>query len=326
MIIEMPEFRWLVFIGEQSMAGIPTGILKAVSAFALFLVVAYAEARHRAFPAPLHEVRQSHYANLGVILVNEGVLSLVPVSAPWGLADSYSEAGLLRPVSNRATRWALSLVLLDCMLYPWHGAIHGHDFLGALNRIHHSDRCMNASTSFRMHAIELLRNALIRVLLMFLVGVDSSVMILNEGIATAFVLLHHANVRLPDERGVLGALFVVPSQQRVQPSCSRSEHDRNCGAIFSLWDRWFGSLASGERAPLGLANEPGLTLACILWDGVPVGFGLAVGAWYVRAVACGSNGRRGRWIWFRLRSVRRVAFFRLTAWRRLLHRGQSKNG
>lgn len=293
MIIDVVELRWLLGGGDELTAVVPSGTLKIVSAIAVFCLIVYLEARQGAFPALRQDVRQSYLANLGVLFFNEAMFSLVPLQTVWTVVESHSEWGLLRPISNRFVRLGLALVLYDLMLYAWHRTIHGHDLLWRFHRLHHSDRCMNASTSFRVHGIEVLATVLLKMLFMMGTGVDSALMLLNEAIATASVVLHHANVRLPAERP-LGLLFVVPSQHRVHHSALRSEHDRNYGAIFSVWDRWFGTLATDEPAHLGLINVDGLNLGQLLSDGLPSRMEVAGWASRARSAAQSWIGSRRR--------------------------------
>jgi sterol desaturase/sphingolipid hydroxylase (fatty acid hydroxylase superfamily) len=294
MMIDVVELRWLFGGGDELTGVVPPGTLKIASAVAVFCFLVYLEARQGAFPALPQDVRQSYLANLGVLFCNEALFSLVPLQAVWTVVESNSEWGLLRPISNRYVRLGVALVLYDFMLYAWHRTIHSHDLLWRFHRIHHSDRCMNASTSFRVHGIEVLATVLLKMLFMMGVGVDSALMLLNEAIVTASVVLHHANVRLPAER-LLGLLFVVPSQHRVHHSALRAEHDRNYGAIFSVWDRWFGTLATDEPTNLGLANVDGLNLGQLLLDGLPSRMEVAVWASWARSATriwMGSQGRR----------------------------------
>lgn len=178
---------------------------------------------------------------------------------------------------------------------------------------------MNASTSFRIHGVELLCTIALKMIFMIVVGVDSALMSINEGIATVSVVLHHTNLRLPRER-LLGLLFVVPAQHRAHHSALRSEHDRNYGAIFSVWDRWFGTLTMDEPATLGLANVDGLNLGQLLWEGLPGRSKVAVWASRARSAAHGWLGSLGcrvclcAWV-IRQSYVRRGRFARQEAHR-----------
>lgn len=130
MFIDTVELRWLVGSGNELLADAATSsALKSISAFALFILVVYLEARNGAVPSPLHDIRQSYYTNLGVFLFNEATLAIIPLPTIWSAVDSHSAWGLLWPVSNRFVRGVLALVLLDFMLYAWHRAVHSYDVL-----------------------------------------------------------------------------------------------------------------------------------------------------------------------------------------------------
>jgi hypothetical protein len=88
-------------------------------------------------------------------------------------------------------------------------------------------------------------------------GVQSAVVLANEVVITLMIMLHHANIRFPGESW-LAKIFIVPYLHRVHHSTLRKEHDNNYGAVFSFWDRLFGSFAEIEPAKIGVESIPGL--------------------------------------------------------------------
>lgn len=291
MIIDVSDWRWTVDVSDQSTGGFPSETLKLASVVATFFAVVCLEAGNGNCKSSLSCVRQSYYVNFGVFLVNEAASSIIPLQIIAAIAELYSEWGLLWSISNQFARWAWSLVLYDCMPYAWLRTLHRYDCSWGFHRVHHNDRCMNASTSFRIHGVELSLGAILRVLFMIFAGVDSALMATNEAIATICVVLHHANARPSGER-LIGLPFVVPSQHRVHRSTRRTEHDRNYGALSSVWDPWFRTLTLTDPTSLGFANVEGLSLGCLLWDGLPARLKESLVAWYAAAVAGWAIGYR----------------------------------
>ena len=67
-------------------------------------------------------------------------------------------------------------------------------------------------------------------------------------------MFHHTNFSFKGEN-LLGQMFIVPNLHRAHHSIERSEHDHNYGAVLSLWDRLFGTLADLEPAKIGIKGD-----------------------------------------------------------------------
>lgn len=215
------------------------------------------------------DYRQSYLANFGCLVVNDGLLSLLKVSALWLIASRYAHHGLLSGVEPVALKAVLAFVLLDLTLYLWHRANHHLEWLWLFHKVHHSDRVMNVSTAFRLHIGEVFLGALVKAAFIVVVGVDATLVLANEALITLWVLFHHTPIRFPGDRW-LGWVFTTPYLHRAHHSSLRAEHDANYGAALSCWDRMFGTLREAEPKALGLRNVPGLTLLDLLLFGFTV--------------------------------------------------------
>lgn len=204
-------------------------------------------------------IRRSYLTNTGLFLLNDTLLSLVSVSSLFLIADRFAAWGLLGTLDDSPLKCVLAFVLLDLALYLWHRACHHFEVLWMLHKVHHSDRCMNVSTGLRVHLGELLLTTLLKALFIVVLGVDSAVVLANEAIMTLFVLFHHSDTRFAAESW-LGRFIVTPSMHRLHHSTRRDEHDRNFGAVFSGWDRWFGTFKdqSPENIGLNFVKEQGI--------------------------------------------------------------------
>ena len=227
-----------------------------LAVFAVLLAVEASFARQERRPA---EYRKSYLANFGTLILNDTLLSLLSVSSLWLIAERYSGWGLLSGVDDPLAKAAASFVLLDLTLYGWHRANHTVDWLWTFHKVHHSDRVMNVSTAFRLHFAEVLMTLLVKALFIVVVGVDAGIVVANETLITLFIMFHHARLSFRGDRW-LGHLTIVPYLHRVHHSAQRSEHDSNYGAVFSWWDRLFGTLKEVEPIEIGLRNVPALNV------------------------------------------------------------------
>ena len=198
--------------------------------------------------------RQSWQTNISLFLFNNTLLSLMSVTSLLILAEQHSGSGVLGQLSNPMGKLILSFLLLDLFIYFWHRLCHSFDGLWQFHKVHHSDPYMNVSTTFRVHILELIIVTLLKAVAIVMFGIDKVSLLFTEIITTLFVMIHHSNISFAGER-LLGCLFISPFQHRGHHSKERSEHDMNYGAVFSIWDRFFGTLMEKEPAEIGIKNN-----------------------------------------------------------------------
>ncbi len=208
-------------------------------------------------------LRLSYRTNISLFVFNSTVLSLVSVSSLLMLAEHYSGSGLLSYFSNPVWRAFLSFLLLDLLLYAWHKASHSFDVLWMFHKVHHNDTCLNVSTAFRIHILELFIITALKAAYIVTLGLDRATVLINEAIITSCVMFHHTNISFRGEN-LLGRVLIVPYLHRVHHSIQRNEHDRNYGFVLSLWDRLFGTLAELEPAKIGIKEDSPQTFIKLL--------------------------------------------------------------
>ncbi|MFN8041254.1 MAG: sterol desaturase family protein [Acidimicrobiales bacterium] len=138
----------------------------------------------------------------------------------------------------------VALVLLDFGFYWLHRAMHRSNVLWQLHLVHHSGETLNLSAAFRQGGTPLS----IRFVILAptaLLGVDPVLMALVGGVHLAGGYWPHTHAI--DGLGPLGRIFITPSDHRVHHAVNDAYLDRNYGAWFSWWDRWFGTYVP-ERA------------------------------------------------------------------------------
>lgn len=205
---------------------------------------------------PTSQTKKSFQVNIGLFIFNSLLLSLCSVSTLYLIADHYSSFGLLSHMPNNAVKMTLSFLAFDLLLYVWHRICHNVDTLWVFHRVHHNDPYLNVSTAFRLHFVEILITNLLKALLIVLLGIDKTLVLMIEAFSTLWIMFHHTNISFKHERS-LGCLLIVPSMHRTHHSADRNEHDSNYGAVFSTWDRLFGTLLELEPSKIGIhGNSP----------------------------------------------------------------------
>ena len=190
-------------------------------------------------------------ANLAVVAVDSMVLrGVFPVlavgAAQWADLRAW---GLLHWLD--APFWlavAVSLLVLDAVIYAQHVAFHKSPLLWRLHRMHHSDLDFDATTALRFHPLEIAISMSIKLTVVVLLGAPPPAVLLFEVILNAAAMFNHGNARLPLRLDrALRQVVVTPDMHRVHHSIHRDETDSNFGFNLSWWDRLFGTYRDQPR-------------------------------------------------------------------------------
>lgn len=145
----------------------------------------------------------------------------------------------------------ISFLVLDFLYFLSHFILHHVPLFWRLHKIHHADEHVTAFSSLLHHPFESLFVALFITGFVVVLGLPVLVY-LNFGLALALhAVFAHANVALPAQLDrKLRILFVTPDVHRTHHSQSLSEGNSNFGAMFTIWDRLFGTYIDQPKEPL----------------------------------------------------------------------------
>lgn len=136
----------------------------------------------------------------------------------------------------------IGVLALDFSSWLVHWVMHKQKWLWRFHLVHHSDNKVDVTTGLRHHPGDSLLRGIFFLLLIFLSGAPMySVMIYQTlvVIATAFT---HANIRLhPRLDHALSYILISPNMHKVHHHWMLPYTDSNYGAVFSIWDRIFGT-------------------------------------------------------------------------------------
>ena len=234
---------WLIKLSSGSLASYSLIIF-----FAYLVVLELNSPREK---LSITQVQSSYVSNIKLFIFNSIIISLLPIPSLLLLASQYADKGLLNVISNPIAKAVISFLVMDLMLYCLHKACHHFDCLWMLHKVHHNDPYLNVTTAYRLHFLEIMLITSLKALLVLVLGIEQTWLLVNEAIIAFFIMLHHSNILLFREE-LLGRIIITPYLHRVHHSTLRHEHDRNYGAIFSLWDRLFGTLAELTPKEIGV--------------------------------------------------------------------------
>jgi sterol desaturase/sphingolipid hydroxylase (fatty acid hydroxylase superfamily) len=182
------------------------------------------------------------------------------------LANLVIAALLFLPPDQLRDPWPLSVptfvggfLLLDAVAYWTHRAQHAVPPLWKLHALHHSDPDVDWSTSVRHHPFEYIIAAAIYWTAVVLFGLPAIVVAAHATATFVLAVVTHANARLPAwmER-LLQPIIITPDLHLVHHNTAPADLNMNFGAVFSFWDRWFGTLhtANVDQLHFGVDDLP----------------------------------------------------------------------
>ncbi len=209
---------------------------------ALWLVIIWTAETYVARPQK-NRVRHG-IANLSMAAVN-GVLLFFSVGLlSVYVCDRFSHSwfGIASPL--------VAFLGLDLFGYLWHRANHRFTTLWRFHEVHHSDNAMDVTTSSRFHFIELGVAAIIRLPILYVIGVTPNMLLVYETTLVAVSMLHHSTINLGRLDPILRTIIVTPAMHSIHHSRDPIHFERNFSSVLSIWDRLFGTFLTSSEAIL----------------------------------------------------------------------------
>ena len=142
----------------------------------------------------------------------------------------------------------LDIVLLDLWIYWWHRVNHRLPLLWRFHQVHHLDQWLDVTSAVRFHFGEVILSALVRGVVIICLGMPLPSVIVFEVLLLVSAGFHHSNIRLPVKlEQALSKIIITPSIHWVHHHVVQQDTDSNYGALFSFWDRLFGSKSQSVR-------------------------------------------------------------------------------
>jgi sterol desaturase/sphingolipid hydroxylase (fatty acid hydroxylase superfamily) len=158
----------------------------------------------------------------------------------WGLFNHFQ-------VSN-SLAVALSVVVMDFVIYLQHVMFHAIPIFWRIHRMHHADLDFDVTTGIRFHPFEIILSMLIKFAVVVVIGPPVLGVIMFEVILNATSMFNHGNVRMPLSIDRALRWFVVtPDMHRVHHSVEEHETNTNFGFNMPWWDRLLGTYRNQPR-------------------------------------------------------------------------------
>lgn len=178
----------------------------------------------------------------------------------------------------------------------WRHRLEHTRFLWPSHALHHSDTEMTWLARERFHPINRLTTFVVDTSFLILLGLPAYALLVEAAVRYYYGFFIHAD--LPWNYGRLNYVFVSPVMHRWHHSIESAAYQTNFAAVFSIWDRMFGTyrVPGLPNKPLGVKSNMGMGVWAQLvqpfkasaYRAVPIAFG---GDSLVRQ-SIGQEGRR----------------------------------
>jgi sterol desaturase/sphingolipid hydroxylase (fatty acid hydroxylase superfamily) len=204
-------------------------------------------------PAYRQAERQTHrrFTNFSLAALHLSLVLVLPLTQVTAAVSANTHGfGVLNQLElPSVATLGVTCILASLLAYLTHVILHKVPTLWRFHAIHHDDREIDASTALRHHPGEILLIAAIQTPVVVLLGLDPIALVFLYTCEWLHGLFAHANVRLPKRIDVaLGYILVTPTMHAVHHSADREDADSNFGAMFSGWDRLFGTFRATAKA------------------------------------------------------------------------------
>src|SRR4051812_14737089 len=147
----------------------------------------------------------------------------------------------------------LALLIFDFVSFLVHRQLHRSELLWNVHKVHHSTLALDGFATTRTHMLENFARFVPGQLVLFVIGMKAGVVAPIVAIAAIYGVFDHSNLNI--KAGCIDSILVTPRIHRRHhvPSTTRN----NFGAIFTIWDRAFGTLVRLDTGPDERYGVPG---------------------------------------------------------------------
>ncbi|TNE97660.1 MAG: sterol desaturase family protein [Bacteroidetes bacterium] len=211
--------------------------------FLLFFVLAVA---FEVFYSQKHNLQLYNFKD-SVVSMTLGITAVfmrVLLKSTWlGLWIFLSQFAIFK-IEDTWLVWLALFFLNEFLFYWFHRLSHEIRILWAVHVNHHSSEMMNFTTAARLP----LFNFVLHMIFwspFVLIGFDPYMVFAISNISFLFAVFQHTQIigKLP---AIIEYIFVTPEHHRLHHASNPTYINHNYGAIFIVFDRWFGTFKEAD--------------------------------------------------------------------------------
>jgi len=176
------------------------------------------------------------------LIIHTGLAILIVMLSDWCRQQPFGIIYWTNANNSIILTIIIGVLALDFSSWLVHLIMHKTKPLWGFHLVHHTDNNVDVTTGLRHHPGDSILRGIFFMLLIFISGAPMySVMVYQTllVLATAFT---HANISLPKPIDkIISYVLVSPNMHKVHHHWKQPYTDSNYGAVFSIWDRLFGT-------------------------------------------------------------------------------------
>jgi sterol desaturase/sphingolipid hydroxylase (fatty acid hydroxylase superfamily) len=175
------------------------------------------------------------------LIIHTGFGILIVKLSDWAAAEKF---GLVYWLGASVLLTVIVSSLVLDLFGGWmsHMIEHKIPLFWRMHIIHHADNNVDVTSGLRHHPLESVWRGIFFLIAIIICGAPIYAVMIYQTILTVFVAFTHANISLPAwlDKG-LSYVLVSPNMHKVHHHWKQPYTDSNYGAVFSIWDRLFGT-------------------------------------------------------------------------------------
>lgn len=176
------------------------------------------------------------------LIIHTLLAILIVLLADWCAAQSFGLVYWLK--AGAVLTIIIGVLALDFSSWLVHLVMHKSKLLWRFHLVHHSDNNVDVTTGLRHHPGDSILRGIFFMLLIFISGAPMYAVMIYQTLLVLATAFTHANIKLPKWLDVLlSYILVSPNMHKVHHHWKQPYTDSNYGAVFSIWDRLFGTFS-----------------------------------------------------------------------------------
>jgi sterol desaturase/sphingolipid hydroxylase (fatty acid hydroxylase superfamily) len=175
------------------------------------------------------------------LIIHTGFGVLIVKLSDWAAVEKF---GLVYWLGTSVLLTVIVSALVLDLFGGWmsHMIEHKIPLFWRMHIIHHADNNVDVTSGLRHHPLESVWRGIFFLIAIIICGAPIYAVMIYQTILTIFVAFTHANISLPAwlDKG-LSYVLVSPNMHKVHHHWKQPYTDSNYGAVFSIWDRLFGT-------------------------------------------------------------------------------------
>jgi sterol desaturase/sphingolipid hydroxylase (fatty acid hydroxylase superfamily) len=175
------------------------------------------------------------------LIIHTGFGILIVKLSDWAAVEKF---GLVYWLGTSVLLTVIVSALVLDLFGGWmsHMIEHKIPLFWRMHIIHHADNNVDVTSGLRHHPLESVWRGIFFLIAIIICGAPIYAVMIYQTVLTVFVAFTHANISLPAwlDKG-LSYVLVSPNMHKVHHHWKQPYTDSNYGAVFSIWDRLFGT-------------------------------------------------------------------------------------